>query len=243
MIVATHMGMYMPALRPDWEKCLERGEPELQVRARRKIDLLNLREFAQLYGIEIGEVYSIPRTDYQFRLNCTRVQWGHLLAELALEIDYVKFKDTPKKYHGDDKLTDCYGRIWNAALTSFPTGSVYDFSRGRRTHRSGRQTGKSQQQQSLFSQLLDNYPDVDEVVMRTETSTRAWTMKGSTPEKMAELMREIDAATDGVELPSDEKLSVSLEEWESILNTDDHSQCTHSDTKSARKRCRKARRT
>lgn len=220
MIVGTHFGLFMPALRPDHEK-LPIGEPELQVRSRRRIDLLNLRRYMTDNGLVIGEVFTLPNTDYQYRAYCTREAWGQALSMLAQTIDYTKFKDTPQKYHGDTKLTDAYGRIWNATLSSFPTGSVYDYSHRTARHQP-RQKGKTQQQR------------VAETVFRTET--KEWRMAGASAAELRDLMREIDAATDGVQLPTEQDTQEMLS-----LELNDHSNCTHGVSKSAKRRCRDKR--
>lgn len=231
MIVGTHFGLFMPALRPNWEK-LDVNEPELQVRARRRIDLLNLKKFMEDAGLVLGTPFSLPNTDYQWRAYCTREAWGHALHLMAMEIDYTKFKDTPQKYHGDRKLTDAYGKIWNATFTSFPTGSVYD--------KPSRKTSRAAS------------PRVDEVVYRTEQ--REWRMKGSDPVQLARLMREIDNATADVVLPTDEELNEIHVDVSQTWMTDecfvrggpternghlDHSNCDHGSTASARRKCRK----
>lgn len=238
MIVGTHFGLFMPALRPNWKQCVENGEPELQVRSRRRIDLLNLRQLMTEHALFLDEPFAIKNTDYQWRAYCTREDWGRALVIIADDIDYTKFKDTPQKKHGDHKLTDAYGAIWSATLRSFPTGSVYT----RQTNRSSR---------------------VVETVYRTEN--REWHMKGASPRQLAELMKEIDAATDGVELPTENELrDIALHEqlqedaeidrqarvvdvtpsYMGIGPTEvdghlDHSGCTHNNTSSARRKCRK----
>lgn len=245
MIVGTHFGLFMPALRPGWEKLAE-GEPELQVRSRRKIDLENLRAFMTEHGLTLGEPFALPHTDYQWRAYCTRQHWGHVLYLISLDIDYTKFKDTPAKYHKDTKLTDAYGKIWNATLHCFPVGSVYSFPKR------GRQNTPPQ-------------PDrVIETVYRTEN--REWRMAGASAQELAHLMREIDSATEGVQLPSEDELNevgmhiepfgdehtseafdraLAREEQEEndFYRTahNDHSQCTHGDSKSAKRRCRQRR--
>ena len=226
MIVGTHFGLFMPALRPNWQK-LEADEPELQVRARRRIDLLNLRKFMQDIGLTLGEPFSLPNTDYQWRAYCTRRHWGLALLQMSQEIDYTKFKDTPQKYHGDNKLTEAYGKIWTATIGVFPEGSVYT------THyRSG----------SRKRQPRGGTP-VSETVFRTET--REWRMAGSDPQALARLMREIDNATEDVVIPTDAEIAAMLDvETGQAGPTEvnghlDHSKCTHNPTPSARKKCRK----
>lgn len=235
MIVGTHFGLFMPALRPDW-KTLPNGEPELQVRSRRRIDLLNLKKFMEEHGLALGEPFAIKNTDYQWRAYCTRVAWGLTLSHIACDIDYTKFKDTPAKYHHDVKLTEAYGKIWTATLSAFPQGSVYTQPR-HRTYETGQRFGKTQRQ-------------ADETVVRR--GSKDWVMAGSNPEQLAALMREIDNATADVVLPSEDELRevdayerahVSLEPLltgPTELNGHlDHSTCAHNSTPSARRKCRK----
>lgn len=124
MIVATSFGLFMPALRPDYAT-LPPDAPELQVRARRRVDLDRLRRYMTERNLELGPTIALPHTDYQYRAYTTRATWGLALAAIAMDIDYVKFKDTPAKYHRDHKLTAAYNRVWSALFDSFPSGSVY----------------------------------------------------------------------------------------------------------------------
>lgn len=233
MIVGTHFGLFMPALRPDW-KALEDGEPELQVRARRRVDLLNLKKFMEDAGLTLGTPFALPNTDYQWRAYCTREAWGLALLQIAQDMDYTKFKDTPAKYHGDTKLTEAYGKIWNATFNAFPTGSVY-----------ARPTGRQSRQPRM-----QNVRPADETVVRR--GGKDWVMAGSNPEQLAALMREIDAATAGVEIPTDEELEQVTAYERALMSLEplltgptelnghlDHSACAHNTTPSARRKCRK----
>lgn len=155
MFVGTHLGMFMPALRPD-HATLPEGEPELQVRSRRRVDLDRLRKFMRANGLELGPTIVLPQqTDYQYRAYCTRAAWGQALAAFAEEIDYTKFKDTPEKKHRDHQLTSAYGRMWSALLGAFPEGSAYGPSRRGR----GAKNSKSAQG-SLFSDRKNWWEDV-----------------------------------------------------------------------------------
>lgn len=85
----------------------------------------------------------------------------------------------------------------------------------------------------------------DETVFRTEKSE--WRMKGSSPEILAALMREIDASTADIELPSEDELEALGREFDRQQDLDhdiwinDHSTCTHSTSRHARRRCRQKR--
>lgn len=267
MIVATHMGMYMPALRPDWEKCLRHGEPELQVRSRRRIDLLNLRAFMQTMGLEVGDVIQLPNTDYQFRVYCTRAAWGWALQMLAEEIDYTKFKDTPAKKHGDNALTNCYTKMWSAIFNAFPVGSVYakSFKRGSRRGspqnrvmaepdrwKSSDWKGHGARQSGVVYDEVSHWAK-RETVTESRYETVEWRkMADLSDRELALLMRETDEPTaadladieieqadrDKISpLPADYRQPGPLECADGSLN---HAWCDHAKTKSARRRCRKA---
>jgi hypothetical protein len=121
MIICTYFGMFMPALRP--AKSIPPGDNRvIQVRSRRKIDLDRLRA---LYMPDLGETIRLPNTDYQYRAYCTRRDLADALALIAMDIDYLKFKDTPKQKLKDYALTNAYNKIWHAALDAFPEGSIY----------------------------------------------------------------------------------------------------------------------
>jgi len=56
----------------------------------------------------LGPTVELPDTDYEFRAYCTPVDWATALAQISLEIDYVKFKPTAEGH----ALHTLYNRIW-----------------------------------------------------------------------------------------------------------------------------------
>jgi hypothetical protein len=104
MWILTKYGAFMPALRPP--ATVAEGDLQVvQVRARRRADLEKLRE---RHLPELGKVYRIPRSDYQWRANCSHQELAVAVARIALEIDYVSFKDNAE----DNDLHDAYMRVW-----------------------------------------------------------------------------------------------------------------------------------
>ena len=242
MIVATHMGMYMPALRPDWERCLRDGEPELQVRSRRKIDLLSLRVFMERHGLTLGPVITLPNTDYQFRAYCTRVEWGIALAQLANDIDYTKFKNTPEKKHGDKALTRCYEKMWSAIFNAFPTGSVY----AKRWSKNTRTAHVAPLENRVYAEP-ERWTKRETRVERTETVE--WKRIADMTEREFEMFMRQDEPTDADLADIERDLNETYENEiagsllagpREINGHLDHTHCTHARTKNARRRCRKA---
>lgn len=237
MIVATHMGMYMPALRPDWEKCLERGEPELQVRARRKIDLLNLRVLMNSHGLYLGDVIQLPHTDYQFRAYTTRADWGIALAQLAEDIDYTKFKNTPEKKHGDKALTNCYERMWGVIFNAFPTGSAYA--------RRGRSYSAPRNTEHRVTAEPQRWTKRE---TRTETTEVVWKRIADMTDRELEMYLRQDEPSEAdlrdialhEQLQEDAQVDAQDSGPREVNGHLDHTNCTHLNTKNARRRCRKA---
>lgn len=121
MWIMTHFGILMPALRPK-DTVLPGDERVVQIRARRAQDLNYLRDH---YAPYLGKTIALGNTDYQYRAYCTREDLADIMAKLALDMDYVKFKETAEVYHGDKKLHAVYMRIWGVVLDAFETGSLY----------------------------------------------------------------------------------------------------------------------
>jgi hypothetical protein len=122
MWVFTPFGILMPGLRP--KHTVPAGDDRLlQVRARRIQDLEILRA---RYMPGMGDIIRLPHTDYQFRAYCTHEQWAAALAGMAMDIDYVKFKEQTEKKYGDRKLHDLYTKLWFSIFSAFPKGSSYD---------------------------------------------------------------------------------------------------------------------
>lgn len=109
MWVFAPFGILMPALRPP-HTVAPNDDRVLQVRARRRKDLQILKD---KYMPELGEIFQLPNTDYEWRAYCTLEQWGAALAKIGMDIDYVKFKEQSEKKYGDRQLYSLYNRLWS----------------------------------------------------------------------------------------------------------------------------------
>jgi len=222
MWVLTPWGPLMPSLR---KNCPADDPRTIQIRFRRVKDAIRCSQVYLRDTVDADSpIVEDAGTDYDARIYVRPESLQWVMYRLCEEIDYTSFKDqTTIKYH-DRKLHDAYYAIWQVLYDRLSTRKA--FSRGRKTYWAERR--RSEEQTRI----------PDEIVYRTENNTREWHMKGATPEEMATLMREIDAATGGIEVPTDAEIDAM---GETLQN--DHSDCAHSDSKSARKRCNKARRT
>lgn len=124
MWILTNFGAFMPALRPP-ETVAPGDDQVMQIRARRRVDLERLRKE---YMPELGPTYWVENSDYQYRANCTRTALARAVADIAMSIDYVTFKETAR----DDQLHDAYMSVWAALLHGLST------RRGRQSVWSGR---------------------------------------------------------------------------------------------------------
>lgn len=114
MWLFTPGGVYMPGLIPEKHIPADRPDRVLQVRTRRRIDLERLRD--SYMGEELGEILESPGMDYNFRAYCSLEAWAKACYKMALDIDYVKFKEqTEKKFPGPEgkKLHSVYTSIWS----------------------------------------------------------------------------------------------------------------------------------
>lgn len=127
MWIMTHFGILMPSLRPE-DTVLPGDNRLIQIRARRARDLNYLRDH---YAPYIGPTLFLGDTDYQYRSYCTHAELADIMQQLALEIDYTKFKPTTDR-HNDDDLHSLYNRIWAAVIDAFPDGSSYDWRQPKR---------------------------------------------------------------------------------------------------------------
>jgi hypothetical protein len=216
VIVGTEFGMFVPALIP--AEFRTPGDPRiLQIRTRRRVDLERLRD---MYMPFLEIVVLDKSSDFQFRAYCSLEEWGAALFAIAQNIDYINEKNPTKDKYHDEKLYHLYEKIWSATLQSFPTGSMW---------------GQPQRNVTVWPHNVGKtaHHRTVETVYRTEN--REWSMRGASPQDLAALMREIDSASDGVEVPTDAELN-TLEHV-----TDPHISCSHRDTKSARRNCNRRR--
>lgn len=245
-ILAT-WGAIMPSLR---KNCPAGDDRVIQVRVRRMKDAVYFREHYLVTTIDAeAPIVTNAGTDYDARLYITPGSLADALAQMALDIDYASFKDQTTIKHKDEKLHTAYYAVWQVLYDKLSTRKAFS----RRPSPTGRLTARQPK--------VQGYPHerIAETVYRTEN--REWRMKGASPESIANLMREIDAATAGVELPSDEELATvgrdedARDYWFNQRADDaefaarsgptelnghlDHSSCSHNSTAAARRKCRK----
>lgn len=120
MWVCTSWGVLMPGLRPEGT-VTEGDDKVLQVRARRKKDLEILRD--KYMKDDLGEIFSLPHTDYEWRAYCTLESWGVALGKIGADIDYVKFKETAEKVYNDHELHSLYLSMWSTIFSHLSTVS------------------------------------------------------------------------------------------------------------------------
>ena len=229
MFVGTKFGLFMPGLRPiTGKEAKPIDDPrDLQVRSRRAIDLDRLRE---MYLPELGPTLKLPGHDYQFRAYCTKQQWGFALLGIAQDIDYTKFKDSPKQFK-DYSLISAYMKIWNAALTAFPQGSIYGRSWAM-SHTPVRKvttvTTEEIGEQIPWSQLTDT----QRVALGLGSSSdRLWNEREPDVWELEQIEDEHKYALWNMSETQRRQRKAGL----------GHSDCDHEDTRSARKRCNRKR--
>jgi hypothetical protein len=228
-ILAT-WGAIMPSLR---KNCPADDPRTIQVRVRRIKDAMYFREHYLTHTQDSAAVIvTNAGTDYDGRMYIRPQSLAESLALMALDIDYTSFKDQTEIKHKDKQLHTAYYRVWNALYDVLSTRKAFS----PKAYINPRRFGKTSAQERIA-----------ETVYRTEK--REWRMSGASPETLANLMREIDEATEGVELPSDAELAATAAQFwtdagEHAGPTEvnghlDHSNCAHDSTRSARKKCRK----
>jgi hypothetical protein len=117
MWIFTPYGAYFPSQRP--LDTVELGDNQLiQIRARRKLELERLKAFYP--EIPTGDIIFFPHTDYEYRMYCTHTALGMLMALMAADIDYTKFKPETEKF-GESKLHAAYNTIWGILYDRFST--------------------------------------------------------------------------------------------------------------------------
>ena len=118
MWVCTSWGVLMPGLRP--EGTVKEGDDKvLQIRARRKKDLEMLRD--KYMKDDLGAIFSLPGTDYEWRAYSTLESWGSALGKIGADIDYVKFKETAEKVYNDHELHSLYLSMWSTIFSHLST--------------------------------------------------------------------------------------------------------------------------
>lgn len=119
MWIMTSWGILMPGLRP--KEHVPAGDfREIQIRARRKVELERVCQFYPETGLKVEDIVYLGFTDYEFRIYCTKEQLAHLLECVVNDIDYVKFKSSTEAFK-EHKLHDAYNEIWGILYRRFST--------------------------------------------------------------------------------------------------------------------------
>ena len=88
-----------------------RDDPtRLLIRARCEEDIRALKDL-----LPDASPFALRRSDYEWRLECSAVEWGVALAQMALEVDYDNFKNAVKREQGQERAS-IYMRCWSALL-------------------------------------------------------------------------------------------------------------------------------
>lgn len=87
-----------------------KNDSPICVRARVRGDFDRLQK---LYLPEMGAVTQVERTDYPYRIFCSRSQWERACAAMAKDIDYSNFKDMVAQEQGYERA-HLYGEVWSA---------------------------------------------------------------------------------------------------------------------------------
>lgn len=233
MWILAPWGALMPSLR----KNTPANDPRtIQVRFRRVKDAVYCQQNYLLSTEDFeSPIVTNAGTDYDARIYVRPSSLSLIMVQLAGEIDYTSFKDQTTIKHHDHQLHDAYYKVWSVLYDKLSTRKAFSYMR-RSAHSTGRSYGKTAVQER-----------VAETIYRTEN--REWRMKGASAREMADLMREIDAATADVVLPTEQELAEMDHQIHNDLERDrgptevnghlDHTKCEHNSTPSARKRCRK----
>lgn len=108
MWAMTSFGILMPAIRPP-HTVSPKDPRTMQIRSRRAKDLDILR--ARYMQGTLGPNIHTPEKDYEFRAYCRPHDFAVAMAQMVLEIDYLKFKPTTERF-ADNPLHTTYNRIW-----------------------------------------------------------------------------------------------------------------------------------
>lgn len=164
MWIMTSWGVLMPGLRP--AEHVPAGDiREIQIRARRRVELERVCDFYPEVGLKKENIVYLSFTDYEFRLYCTKAELGALLALMALDVDYVKFKSSTERFK-EEKLHLFYNRVWGIYYDMFSTNRYLEklVPKSRKTKKRNRH----HQDNLLPPRKLHWWEDTDRVE-RTET--------------------------------------------------------------------------
>lgn len=123
MWVMTSYGIFMPSMRPA-DHTPKDDDRIMQIRARRRVELQRLCKVHPTLGFTSSDIEYTDFTDYEYRIYCTRAQLALWLHDEGAAIDYVKFKDTTKRWN-DEKLHTAYIKIWGLLYEMFSTNKMF----------------------------------------------------------------------------------------------------------------------
>jgi hypothetical protein len=118
----TSFAILMPAQRPAGTVPVDDNRT-IQVRTRRRKDLEILRD--EFMGDELGPTIATPQMDYNFRAYCTPQAWARACYDLALEVDFEKFKPTTESKYDDADLHSVYNSIWSTVTRLGEPGGAW----------------------------------------------------------------------------------------------------------------------
>jgi len=133
MWIMTPDGILMPAATPKtlgiwsaWDQ---------QVRARDRKVLVKLRRRMLAEQMDVSEIIATPELDYEYRIYVLAEDFGYIVNQMVLEIDYEKFKPvSTQKGRGGDRLHSLYNRIWGVVADAYDSPILYRYNpkRGQR---------------------------------------------------------------------------------------------------------------
>lgn len=125
MWIMTKYGILMPSEIPMAHRHPAHPEWDLQVRARERGALTQLKRDARRYGYVVGPIIATPQMDYEFRVYVQRGVFAELMMMEILNIRGAKFKPTTEHVGGGGPdLHHLYNAIWYIVARHY--GSIPD---------------------------------------------------------------------------------------------------------------------
>lgn len=132
MWVFADFGLLMPAIvpakvqnRPDVLKWTNNGEYELQVRARLREHLQYFMDTHMPEGTFNPEIQATPDKDYNYRFYTTREAFAEGIKNIALSMDYEKYKQTTERFSWNKKFHSICNSIWAVVCNLNEPGGYY----------------------------------------------------------------------------------------------------------------------
>lgn len=133
MWIMTPDGILMPCAVPSttgpWDGW------DQQVRARDKRVLTKLRKRMLAEQMNVSDIVATPQLDYEYRMYVNCDDFGYIINQMIVEIDYEKFKPVSlKRGRGGDRLHSLYNRIWGVVADAYDSPILYRYNpqRGQR---------------------------------------------------------------------------------------------------------------